>query len=80
MGVGDHGGDDGVVWPFAGGEDIRVSGFQTEIGAAVLKCEATAAGDDAGSESAVVADYKGTAVAFGIGDGEVYRVGRSVRR
>lgn len=70
-GVGDHGGDDGVVGPFARGDDVRVVRVEGEAGAAVLEGEARVCGDDAGAEAGEVAVDEGAGVAVAVGDGEV---------
>lgn len=62
-GQGHHGRDDGVVWPLARRETVRVVWVQGEVGAPVVKREATTGGDDAGPEPAVVAVDEGHAVA-----------------
>ena len=80
VGVGDHGGNDGVVGSFVRCEDVGVVGSEGEIRAAVLKREAASRGDDACAKAAVVGDYETTAVAVGVGDGEVDGVGGAVRR
>lgn len=75
MGVGDHGGDDGVVGSLSGSQDVRVAGLEVEVRAAVLEREAAALGDDAGAEAGVVAVDEGDAIAVCVGYGEVDGVG-----
>lgn len=71
-GVCEHGGDDGVVRALPGREDVGgVGRVQREVGAAVLQGEAAAARDNGRAEAAVVADYEGAGVAFGVAGAEV---------
>lgn len=55
--------DDGVVGALPRRDDIRVSGLQVEVTAAVLQDEAAARGDDGGAETLVVAVDEGDGVA-----------------
>lgn len=78
-GVGDEGGDDGVVGAFAFAEDVRVvGGLEDEVGGAVLEREAAVARDDARAEAGVVGVDEGDAVSCGVGYGEVDGVGAAV--
>ena len=71
-GVGEQGGDDGVVGAFAGRVEVWVSRrVEGESGAAVLEHEAGGGGDDGGAEAGVDGVDEGDAVAVLVGDGEV---------
>ena len=69
-----------MVGPLAGRVLVRVAPAQHEVGAAVLQCEATTLGDDARAEARVVAVDERGAVAVPVGDREVDRVARVLRR
>lgn len=80
-GIGDHGGDDGVVGSFIRCEDVRVvGGLKSEIRGAVLQGETTPFRDDGGAETRVIAVDKGDGVAELVGAGEIDRVRGEVGR
>ena len=66
-----HPGDDGVIGPLAGGQDIRMIGVQGEIRPPVLQREATPSRDEPSAESHVVAVDEGASVALGVHHREI---------
>jgi hypothetical protein len=66
--------DDGMVWSFSGCQHIRMILIEAEVRTAVLERKATALGNDAGAETAVVAVDERDGVSFGVRTAEIYCV------
>jgi hypothetical protein len=71
MGVGYHGGDDGVVGAFSGGDGIWMIRGELEVSAAVLEDKSTVFGDYSGAETVEIAVDEGDGVSFLVGTGEI---------
>ena len=77
FGRGQHAGNDRVVGALAGGDHVRVSGFEGEACAPVLHRDTGLRNHDARSETGVVALDPADAIAIVVGGGQVDGAARS---
>ncbi len=70
-----HGGNDGVIWPLAACDIVRVPILQRKTRATVLQRKTTAFGHGASPETSIVGRDERARIALRIGGGKVDRIG-----